>query len=208
MEVNEAYILLSVQSALTTHISPFLRAVTVDFDKHESMLTLQFFYDGEVNGKLFDLASCTSAEIDLGTFDYTLNDKITTRLDYPQKIPIQGRLVYLRKEPTPTLFQQKSAVELAGDSVTLSSLLLLAMQDSLLGKITPELRRVIIGVENDSQIFDFYFYYDGEISIENWVLASSAIDDACTHFPEYSANRNILRLDFPKKFPNLGTRCI
>lgn len=113
MAYNQALVLLQIQGALTTHVSSSLRAVTVDFNEVESMLILHFFYDGEINNKLFDLASCASAEMDPGFFDYTINDEITVRLDYPQKIPVQGRLIYLRKEPTPTIFQQQSAVELA-----------------------------------------------------------------------------------------------
>src|SRR5689334_12288755 len=142
MEGDVVHILLSVQGGLLDHVSPFLRAVTVDFDKKQSILILHFFYDGEITDKLFHLASCACVEADPGVFPYTINDEITTRLDYPQEIPIQGRLVYLRKETTPTIYKQKSAVLFATKATLPIAVLMLAMQDALLGKVTLQLRWV------------------------------------------------------------------
>ena len=206
MEGNVFHILLSVQRGLLDHIAPLLRAVTVDFDKKQSLMTLHFFYDGEVTDRLFDLASCTCVEIDPGVFPYMINDDFTTRLDYPAKIPIQGRLVYLRKEPTPTIYKQKSAVLFADSSNTLVAVLLLAMQDALLGKVTPELREVTVNTDEATKQLDFYFFYDGAISKENFNLANSSIQEASIWFPGYSVNKNILRLDFPEKISPLGGR--
>jgi hypothetical protein len=206
MEGNQLHILLSVQGALLDHVSPLLRAVTVDFDKKNSLLILHFFYDGEVTNKLYDLASCACVEADPGVFPYTLNDEITTRLNYPEPIPTKGRIVYLRKEPTPTIYKQKSALLFGEPTTPLPALLLLAMLDSLLGKITPELRQVNIAANQKTKNLAFYFFYDGEISKETFDLANSAIDEAIHSFIDYSINRSILRLDFPEKIPSIGDR--
>ena len=42
--------------------------------------------------------------------------------------------------------------------------ILLGMQRALLGEITPELRAVIVNLDNDSEVYYAYFYYDGESS--------------------------------------------
>lgn len=207
MEGDELHIVLSAQGALLGHVSPLLRAVTVDFKQQESLLIFNFFYDGEITEKLYDLASCTCVEADPGVFPYTMNDEITTRLDYPQKIPIEGRLIYLRKEPTPTIYNQKSALLLANGSIPIIAILMLALLDALLGKVTPELRRVTIDVDKDTKQLYFYFFYDGEISEENLMLADSVIQKASATFLGYSINKAITRLDYPHRIPDVGTRC-
>ena len=97
-ELDLAYALISAQRALLGAVAPSLRAVTLDLDTKKKHLTVCFFYDGEINDELFELASCAITEIIADfTPDFSLDDQIV-RLDYPQKIPVQGRLVYNRKE--------------------------------------------------------------------------------------------------------------
>ena len=43
---------------------------------------------------------------------------------------------------------------------------LLAMQNALLGVVTPELRAVSIDIDEEKKIFFINFYYQGEISEE------------------------------------------
>jgi hypothetical protein len=201
MKIDQAYILLSVQRGLLDRISSFLRAVTVCFDETTLLLNFHFFYDCEITEKLFDLASCACAEADPQVSPYFINSDITTKLNYPTPIPIEGRLVYLRKEPTPTKYNQKKALLFADENTPLDAILLLAMLDALLGKVTPELRQVTITADQNVKKLEFYFFYDGEISKENFDLSNSAIDQGISTFVGYSINRYILRLDFPEKIP-------
>jgi hypothetical protein len=92
------YAMLAIQNALLGVVTPQLRAVIVDYMSDTPHLFIRFYYDGEVTRDLIELWECaiTEASADLGP-DTTLDDGIV-RLDYPQKIPFQGRYAYLRKE--------------------------------------------------------------------------------------------------------------
>lgn len=200
MEFDQVYILLSVQRGLLDNISFFLRAVTLEYEEVKDLFILRFFYDHEVTEKLFDLSSCVTVEINPDT------TSIVSRCDYPERIPIQGRLVYLRNEPISTVYKQESAIHFADASTPLIAVLLLAMQDALLGKVTPELRIVTISANSSMNELGFYFFYDGEISQKNMDLANSAIREASNLFPGYSVVKRILRVDYPEKIPDLGER--
>ncbi len=207
MRTLTSEILLSVKSGLTTHVSPSLRAVTVDFDTSAKRLILHFFYDGEITDELFDLASCATTEINPGFFDYEVNSDFTTRLDYPKPIPIEGRLVYLRYEPLKTIYRQKNAFEYADASTLPIARLSLSMQDALLEKVTPQLRMVSVEINPIRNELGFYFIYDGEISELNFHLANQAITEAAAPFSGHIVKKQILRLDLPKRIPNWGTSC-
>ena len=91
------YALLCMQNALLDAVVPELRAVTVDIDFETNTLVYFFFYDCEVSDELFELASIASTEASAHMSEYFTDDNII-RLDFPQKIPVQGKLAYLRKE--------------------------------------------------------------------------------------------------------------
>ena len=92
------YILLAVQRALLSVVTPKLRAVLIDLNQEERIFYASVYYDGEISEKLVDLWECAMSEAgaDLGichTEEYTIK-----RLDYPQEIPAGGHYAYLRKE--------------------------------------------------------------------------------------------------------------
>lgn len=187
------YLLLSTQSALGDAIVPELRAVTIDFDEIKHEIILHFYYDCEVTDKLFDLASCASAEIDVNPeypFFCTLNEDIAISLPYPQPIPDQGYLVYLRKEPILPKFTKKINAVLLQNEIRIVALQLL-MQDALLGKVTPTLRIVTIDVNTDEKGLFFYFEYDCPISEDDRNLANSAVQEASASFRGYSIHSYI-----------------
>ena len=53
----------SAANALLGHVVPSLRAYMVDFDAKAKTIHSYFVYDQEVDDFLFDLGSCTSAEL-------------------------------------------------------------------------------------------------------------------------------------------------
>ncbi len=88
---------LAVQNALLGNISPNLRAVLIDVDIEKKILFFFFFYDGVVGDKLFDLASVSCTEASSHFPEYKVKEQIES-LNFPEKIPSKGRLVYLREE--------------------------------------------------------------------------------------------------------------
>jgi hypothetical protein len=206
MTFDHAYLLLSIQRGLLDRTSPSLRAVTADLDESQNLFVVHFFYDGKITDKLYDLASCACAEADPGVFPYSLNDDIAIQLDSPLTIPIQGRLIYLRKESIPTKCTQPKAIKFATHSTPLLSAILLAIQDSLLGKINPELRQVTITTNESARQIDVYFFHDGPISKENLQLSLTATDELRTSFSKFSVTDHVLRLDAPEKVPTLNGR--
>jgi hypothetical protein len=94
------YLLLSVQRALLGSVIPALRAMVVDLDVTSKILCINFYYDCEITEEVHDLSSCIVTEI-IADFpsDYLNNlDENVIQLNYPKKIPVKGKLVYLRKE--------------------------------------------------------------------------------------------------------------
>lgn len=90
------YARLSLQRALLGAITPNLKAVCIDVDKKTKKLFISFFYDGEITDEFFDIASTAMAEVDVPGY-YELDEKIE-KLDFPEKIPSRGHLVYLQQE--------------------------------------------------------------------------------------------------------------
>lgn len=200
MSFNEAYLLLSAQTALLGHIVPSLRAVTINFDEEKKMLNLRFFYDEKMTEELFDLASIVSVEIELdpnSSYRYEImNEDIAIHLAYPEPIPIQGRLIYLRKEVITTEYTRTHFIP--NEDIRPISAFRLAMQEALLGKVTPALRKVIIDLDQDEKKMFFHFFYHGQISKEDFDLANSVIQEVNRYFFDFKAEKQIIRVDYPE----------
>lgn len=187
------YLLLSAQRALLDAVVPELRAVTIDFDETRHEIILHFFYDCAVNEKLFDLTSCASAEINENPeypFFCTMNEDIAISIPYPQEIPIQGHLIYLRKELCASRFMKKRKMNLLQTETPLIALLL-TMQEVLLGKVTHSLRIVSVDVNTEENDLCFYFEYDNPIADEDRNLANLAVQEASASFPGYTIHSYI-----------------
>jgi hypothetical protein len=98
MKIDLDYALLSVQCALLNVITPQLRAVTVALDIENQIFYMSFFYDGEASEELTELWNCAVTEASAHLGPDCFSKQQIVRLDYPNKIPIRGKLAYLRKE--------------------------------------------------------------------------------------------------------------
>ncbi len=82
---------------------------------------------------------------------------------------------------------------------------LLSMQSALLGEVTPELRAVMIDVNEKEDVFSAWFYYDGEVSEQRIDLWDCAVTEASADLGRYELVRShIKRLDYPQKIPSKG----
>jgi len=162
-------------------------------------MTLHFFYDGEIDDLLFDLASTVSAEIELGPdfhSSYEMNSDLAISLKCPEKIPIQGDLVYLRNEPNWEQYIGEEKGFVMNKKHPFSTLRL-HIQRALLGKVKPNLRAVGIDFSADEKKVFFYLTYHGEISDGDRDLSLSMIREAIVAFPGYDIDQSIKRVDFP-----------
>jgi len=192
-------LLLGIQRALLDAVTPVLRAVTVDIKEDKQVHS--FYYDCEITDELFDLASVASTEASC-SLDYFSEDRIL-KLEFPIKIPIDGRLVYLRNEPN---VQQYINEKYEFDSAPALALLLLYMQQALLGKVSSNLRTVSVEIEEKNKSLGLYFVFDGAISAQDQVQTDSAMTEATKSFQGYQINRHIKRIDFPEPIPTYGQR--
>ncbi|MBS0653813.1 MAG: hypothetical protein JSR39_09875 [Verrucomicrobia bacterium] len=201
-------LLLSVQGAMLKAVTPQLRAVTVDINPEKAELSIVFFYDGEITDELFDLASIAAVEVDIFPFDYVVVGDNSVQLDFPKEIPIQGRLAYLRHEPNLPTIKMEDKLFLLKEPVKPLHIFCLDMQEALLGKVSPALRRVRVSIDPDHKKLISHFYYDGEISDVDLYLAKAAIHDSIISFPDYVMESQILRIDYPNEIPADGCRAV
>ncbi|MDP1609384.1 MAG: hypothetical protein Q8L98_08755 [Chlamydiales bacterium] len=204
------YLMLSAGRALLGHVAPSLRAFMIDFDE-TGMIYTYFVYDQEINDFLFDLCTCTAAEIDLGaeySETYRYNETII-HLSYPEKIPFKGHLVYLRYEPD--LEGQYPSVEYSQFHKKTDYLypsLFLDMQHALLAKVTPALREVSMTINAEEKVIDLYFFYDGPISEQEHHLATLAARGGNRSFPDFLVRTFIERVDFPQRIFSKSERSV
>ena len=94
------YLLLGSQRALLGEVIPELRAVIVNYDFEDLILTVNFYYDCEVTNEIYDLSSCIATEISCNFTIDELNhvDENILEWRHPKKIPTHENLVFLRKE--------------------------------------------------------------------------------------------------------------
>jgi hypothetical protein len=82
---------------------------------------------------------------------------------------------------------------------------LLAMQKALLRIVTPELRAVVVDLNNKSECFYIRFYYDGPVPDELIDLWECAVTEASAGLDaNYSLDDGVERLDYPKQIPFRG----
>jgi hypothetical protein len=151
------------------------------------------------------------AEIQLNaeyTEPYTCREPII-RVDYPEKIPFEGNLIYLRYEPNlEGHYPDVRFSQFLGESDHPYGFLLLDMQNALLAKVTPALRKVSIVIDENENTVDLYFYYDGKISDHEYQLATLAAQMGVVSFPHFSHRTHIERIDFPQRLPQKGGRAV
>lgn len=197
-------LLLEMQRGLFGAVSSALRAMCVDIDEKEEMMHFYYFYDGEIDDELFELASVATTEAFFSP--YSVEQHIL-QLNSPQKIPVKGRLAYLRKgEELPIEYQkEKKYKDIPG--LTLRGQILLEIQQALLGKAFPALRRIYFTISEEQKSIHLYLYYDGEISQADKYLAEEVLNEATESISGYRIEKQIARVDFPLKDHSPGEIC-
>jgi hypothetical protein len=212
---DEISLLLNIQRALFDAVAPSLRAVIVNLKPEEVTANICFVYNGIITEKLFDLASCATAEIDFPS-DYFENFNLEViREDFPKKYPIVGLLAYQRFEKIDLEKCSDIEVEIhkkvlseylnkIGPNIINEAYLILLVQKALLGAITPSLRAVTANLENEKFSVRVCFIYDGLITDELADLVKSAVNKIKADLPlDYHEGFSfeLVRVDFPAPFP-------
>ena len=201
-------LLLGLCGGLSNQVAPSLRAVVVDIDEARKILCFFFFYDGKITDELFDFATVATAETETTLLDYTDEDQII-QLDYPEEIPIRGKVAYYRYEPHLPKFPKENRAHLLKDlKMRPVIVLVLNMQEALLGKVTPNLRLVSVKVEEEQKLLKFYFVYDGGISEKNTQMANEAIQEASVPFTGFKIEKRIERMDYSKSITCEDFSCV
>lgn len=82
---------------------------------------------------------------------------------------------------------------------------LLSTQKALLKTVTPDLRAVVVDLDNDNNVFFIRFYYTGKVSEDLIDLWQCAITEASAGLDlHYTLDDGVEKLDFPKKIPLRG----
>jgi hypothetical protein len=200
MAYNSAKTLLSavmeLSGGLLGAVEPSLRAAMVNLDMDRERYIYYFYYDGPIDEHKEELVSGAASEAST----YWFYEAHFIQLDYPAVIPINGALVYLRKElgitpPAPQLLPR--------NPITISrAYLTYALGQGLLGRIIPSLRYALVGINEEEKKMRFYFYYDEKITKEILTLCQEAITVAKTAFPnDYIIDEVIEFVPFPKPYP-------
>jgi len=205
MAVDIIDVLLDLQCGLLRAIVPSLRAVTVKINENNETINFCFFYDEEITDELFDLASISTLEVGMPE-GYLQNEQIEY-LDASNPIPIHGELAYLRYEPNfHPVIKKLDRGHLVHDRISGEAVLLLDMQEALLGKVPPSLREVDVYPDMDKKILQLAFYFDGNITQFDSDLATSVVKGGNWSFPGFEISHEIIRLDYPNTVPWDGKR--
>jgi hypothetical protein len=197
------YVLLAIQSALLGEVTPALRAVFVDVDSEQETFYSCFYQDGEMTEQRIEALECvvTEASADLG---HCLIERRITRLDYPQLIPIRGYCAYMRREGDGSKLLSGELPQVVISEPTVAYALL-AMQRTLLGAVTPELRAVVVDIDKEPLGLYVRFYCDGPISESLHHYWESVQKEAHLFFGFPCAlDAQIERMDYPNPIPFRG----
>jgi hypothetical protein len=194
------YTLLSMQSALLGEVTSELRAVRLNLDVQKEILYVRFYYDGKSTEKMIDLWQCAITEASAHLGQCFVESEVE-RLDFPKKIPDWGYLAYLRQEPF-AYEKPRNRVKIEEKTIGYA---LVAVQQALLGVITPELRTVIVDFEKETNFLYIRFYYDGEVPEEVLALWQNTITQSVADFgSDCILDAAIERVDYPQKYPFRG----
>jgi hypothetical protein len=199
------YALLCLQSGLSNHVIPQLRAVTAHLDDKRQAVVASFFYDCKITEELIEECGEALEEVYVG--DYTGCIEEIIQLNYPKEIPIHGKLAYLRYESILPEFKKENRSFLLKGTYPPLAVYRLDMQEALLGKVTPALRHVSVGADPGQKKLIVHFIYDGEISELDQRLATAAIQESRISLPDYELDSVIERVDFPNKYKIRG-KCL
>jgi hypothetical protein len=198
------YALLAMQNALLREVTPQLRAVIIDLDTDEEVLYARFYYDGEASEQRIDLWDCAVTEASASLGPCFVRSEVE-RLDFPKEIPSWGYCAYLRKEGDASKSKDLGSCHRVKISEMSLAYALLAVQQALLGLVTPTLRAVVVDFDTDGPLLYIRFYYDGEVAEELIDLWYRAIKEASGYFG-YNCllDGKVERIDCPRPVPFRG----
>ena len=197
--LNErAYLLLRVQDALLGHIQPHLREVQTSLNEWKKILYFWFYYDKPLSSPYTD-AIKQVIQKSASHFDSKYNvEETISKLEYPASTPQIGIPVYQRNRNT---FISRNENDVPRENRYDLGYLLKRTQEGLLGKVTPHLRAVKVGIDQHKEIWYSWFYYDRGIKNEEKQLASEAL----RYYPfGYTKEEYLERLDHPAPIPHIG----
>lgn len=195
--------LLILQGSLANCVIPTLRAIALDIDRKKRKILILFYYDKENVYELEDFVSTLLVEVDTYAEQYSQHYEIL-QLDLPKKIPSHDKFAFLRYEPILPEIKRENRLFLLQENFPHLSIFRLDMQEALLGKVSPALRYVSVGIDTNKRKLIAHFIYDGEISELNYKLAAAAIQDSRISFPDYEMDSLIERVDYPNDFQHQG----
>jgi hypothetical protein len=194
---------MELSGALLGVVEPSLRAAMVDLDMDRERYIYYFYYDGLIDEYKKELVSGAASEASTRWF----YEAHFLQLDYPALIPINGILVYLRKEPE---LPPPRLNLLPRDSETHAGpYLAYVLGQGLLGRVIPSLRCALIDINEQKKEMGFYFYYDEKITEDIVALSKEAIAIARKVFPyDYTLIEAIEFIPFPQSIPPTGTNMV
>jgi len=202
---------LSAQIALTTNVTPNLRAACVKVEgvsenNERETIVGAFFFDGEYSddeGEMVDIA-VTEISCDfpwMENNEFRDSDTQIQRIDYPQEMPLFEELVYLRYEPGLEMYRKRLKRETFSEVSYVT--IRLSLQNALLGRVTPNLRDIIVNKRD--QNFVVYIYYDKDPSTQEMMLEKLIEADLQEDFSALckengmAIETKILTLNYPQR---------
>lgn len=198
------YALLAMQRALLREVIPALRAVTINLYKEQQRFYARFYYDGEVSEQRIDLWDCAITEASAALGPDCFVQSQFERLDYPQRISVEGYYAYMRKEALSFNKQMPFVYYIKIREWTVGYALL-SIQRALLGVVTSALRAVVVDANAIKKSLYIRFYYDGEIDQNTIDLWKNSIAESSAEFGQDCVlDAHIERLDYPQDILCLG----
>jgi hypothetical protein len=194
--LSNNYALLAAQNGLLNAVSEELLAVIVDLSKETKVLYIRFYYDKAISEVTLDVWSCAIAEISSGMgADCSTEEKIE-KINHIDEIPKKGYFAYLRKTSIANdellKIKEKFTLPYQEEKFTFSNIKRV-MQNSLLGKISSNIKEIALNY-NESHI-TVHFYYEGPIaSIDNQNM-HEVMNEFCKNFPSYYIFLRSFRID-------------
>ena len=199
-------IVLSAGRALWGSAFAQLRALSVDVSADS--FRVYFISDGLLNEDQEEECHCIGTEI-LADFPDAVEgfEEIFVCSPEPESILAPGTLVYMRRERHP----QNEAIArgarikevLQGASVNRPNLLF-AVNQALLGEVTPSLRRVVADWSRSPTTI--LFYYDGPVTDLEKSIGGRVAAVIKTWLPELQVQPVVERLDYPERPPTSPDR--
>ena len=183
----------AVQISLLNCVTPSLRRVNVI--RFEKNIVLNFYYDHIKEGEE-DLPDEVEAE--MWGFYYGKTEISTNIIisQFPNSLPQEGLCAYCRAEEVNQLFDKPD--KNLEDKINIHLLVSQATQISLLGYVTPNLRKILLE-EGDEKLL-LHFYYD-KITEKEKELPALISDKVQSFFNKKQIEICTTVLPFPRSIP-------